>query len=253
VAMNEHDLRTELLRVASDLPGGSGDVLARDALRRGRARLRQRRQRRSSVLTAVAVVAVGAYALAVPSTKPAEAAVACYPDRVVAHGEAAIGRHGVRLTVTNETSGAVLLLAGDAAAVVPPGRSSVEVALPPGTVAVSCDTGLPLAPAALTVHDPRGLYVDDRVACIGSEVRDLRGDERVERGDPVALTFGRLAGAPAGAAFEPAGYPGAPGRRVVRVRDGARVVAVALWHAMPEPDSWVLDEVHLCDPLRLAP
>lgn len=246
------DVRASLAAAGASLPGLDAGV-ASAAVASGRVRLRRRRAlRRCGSVAAVLAGVVAVYGVVIPAA-PAEAAVSCYADRAVARGRAHVGRQGVRLTVLNATSDVVLLVAGDAVAVVPPGRSAVDVALRPGRVTVSCDTGVAGAvPASLTVHDPGGLYVDDRVDCAAREVRDLRGDGRVERGDPVALTFARLRGVPSGAAVEPAGYPAAAGRRAVRVRDGSRVVAVALWHAMPEPGSWVLDEVHLCAPLALA-
>jgi len=246
------DVRASLREAGAALPGlGSG--VAEAAVARGRVKLRRRRALRRAGGVAAVLAGVVAVSGVVLPTAPAEAAVSCYADRAVARGQARVGREGVRLTVHNATSDVVLLVAGDAVAIVPPGLSAVDVALRPGRVTVSCDTGRAGAvPASLTVRDPAGLYVEDRVDCAAREVRDLRGDGRVEQGDPVALTYARLRGVPSDAAVEPAGYPAASGRRAVRVRDGSRVVAVALWHAMPEPGSWVLDEVHLCAPLGLA-
>ncbi len=248
--VSERTVRADLAAAGSALPGAP-DGLAVAALARGRRALRRRRARRAAVSGAALVALGAAYAAVVPAAGPGEAAVACYADRVETRGRATIGDGGVRLVVTNATAAYVRVVAGDAAAVVPPGRSSVEVPVRPGTVPVSCDTGVAVVPAALHVADPEGRYVDDRLSCAGGAVRDLRGDGAVEAGDPVALTRARLGRLRPGAVVEPAGLPVPAGRRVVRVRDGGAVVAVAVWHAMPEPASWVLDEVHLCAPLVL--
>ena len=247
--MSEREVRSSLRDAGAVVP--VPPWLAEASLARGRERLRRRRSvRRAAVSVGVVAAAVVTYGVVLPGARPAEAAVSCYADRVVAQGHARIGRHGVRLRVHNATASVVRLVAGDAAAIVPPGRSAVDVALRPGRVEVSCDTGV-AATASLTVSDPGGVYVDDRLSCATPAVRDLRADHRVERGDPVGLTFGRLAGLPSGASVEPAGYPGAAHRRVVRVRSGDRVVAVAVWRAMPAPGSWDLDGVSWCAPLRL--
>ena len=232
----------------ADVAVPDADDLAGMALARGRERRRARAVGRGAVW-ASAVVAAGlaAFTLLVPGAVPAEASVECHPGRVVARGRAAVHRDGVRLTVWNATASVVRLVAGDAGALVPPGRSSVRIAVRPGLVRLSCEAGA--AETVLTVHDPRGLYVDDRVEC-GARVHDLRGAMAPVAGDPVALTRVALRGVPPHAAIEPAGYVDAAGpRRVVRVRDGDVVVGVAVWRALP--GAWVLDEARLCAPLAL--
>jgi len=248
--VNERIVRLDLASAASTLPEPAPERLAAAAVARGRTRIRRKQTaQRAATSTFGLAAVVAAFLVAVPGAAPAEAAVECSADRVVVRGAGAVGQHGVRLDVTNTTSQVAVLVAGDVATLVPPGTSVVDVTARPGRLTLTCDTGVSTAFGSLTVADPRGLFVSDQVSCGLTQVRDLRGDGTVEVGDPETLTRSRLGGLPARAVVEPAGYPGATARRVVRVRSGDEVLGVAIWHAMPGPRSWVLDEVHLCAPL----
>lgn len=246
--VNDDDLRASFRRIASGVPESL--ALEGAALARGRRRARRRREARGAVAVAGLVAAFGWYGVAGPSTPPASASVACYADRaVVARPHAAVGRSGVRLDVTNATPNAVLVMAGSDAVIVPPGRSAVDVALRPGLVDVSCDTGTSVSRAAkpLTVTDRKHLYVDDSLDCSAPTLLASHENE-IASGDPVALTTARLGHAlPSGAVVEPAGYPTASARRLVRVRLDTHVIGLAVWHEMPERGTWTLDELTLCD------
>ncbi|HEU0131621.1 MAG TPA: hypothetical protein VFQ85_11600 [Mycobacteriales bacterium] len=245
-----NDLSGELARIASGV--APSPLLDTAALARGRRRAARRRAVRSGAAVALAVTGLGWYGVAGPSTAPASASVACYADRaVVARPHASVGRSGVRLDVTNATGQAVRVLAGDEAAIVPPGRSAVEVALRPGRVEVRCDTGSAVlaAPAALTVTDRHHVFVDDSLDCPRPQVAAFHGLGAVEAGDPVALTRAHLGRSlPAGTVVEPAGYPAAASRRLVRARQGTHIVGLAVWHEMVEPGTWTLDELRVCAP-----
>jgi hypothetical protein len=241
------DIRASFQRIASGV--GVSPALETAALARGRRRVRRRREARAALAVSLGVAAIGWLGIAGPATTPASASVACYADRaVVARPLAAVGRSGVRLDVNNATPNAVLVTAGGNAVIVPPGRTAVDVALRPGRVEVSCDTGTSVSRATkpLTVVDRHHLYVDDALDCPAPDVRVARSTE-IESGDPVALTRAHL---PAGllrtAVVEPAGYPGAAARRLVRIRVDTHITGLAVWHAMPERDTWTLDQLRLC-------
>jgi hypothetical protein len=245
--VNDNDLRASFQRIASAVP--SSPVLDGVALARGRRRVRRRREARGFAAVLGLVAAFGWYGVAGPATPPASASVACYADRaVVARPHATVGRSGVRLDVTNATPNAVLVVAGSDTVIVPPGRSAVDVALRPGLVEVSCDTGTSVSRAAkpLKVTDAEHLFVDDSLDCSDPTLLASR-ETSIESGEPVALTTARLGHAlPGGAVVEPAGYPTASGRRLVRVRLETHVVGLAVWHEMPEHGTWTLDELTLC-------
>jgi hypothetical protein len=247
--VNDDLLRAELARIGSRLPDGPDRSAA--ALGAGRRLAWQRRSRVRAAGTVLAVTAAfAAYGVAGPRPTPASASVSCYADRVVVtHRRVAVGRAGVRLDVTNATPGVVQLVVGDEATILPPGRTSVEVALRPGEVALRCDSGGSAVPvASLQVTDRHHFFVDDSLDCARPRVRTYRGAGDVVAGDPVALTAARVAGAvPRGAVVEPAGYPAAPARRLVRVRADTHIVGLAVWHAMPAAGTWTLDELRVCD------
>jgi hypothetical protein len=242
------DVRATFQRVAAGV--AASPSLETAALARGRRRARRRSEARAGVALAGLLTAFAWYGVAGPGTSAASASVACYADRtVVAHPHAAVSRSGVRIDVTNATPNAVLLTTGSDAVIVPPGRSAVDVALRPGRVEVSCDTGTSVSRAAkpLTVVDRDHLFVDDALDCSDPNVLVSRGND-IQTGDPVALTRARLGHTlPGGAVVEPAGYPGASARRLVRVRDETHIVGLAVWHEMPERGTWTLDELRTCD------
>lgn len=227
------------------------EALAGAAMRLGPRRRSRRRVSRWSWGAVAAVGVLAAYGALTPGTPPpAQAAISCFADRVVVAASKVDARDaGARLTVTNATGAVVPLVVGDVAAYVPPGRSSVDMPMRPGRLAVSCGTS---PAAALTVTDSGRVWVDDAVDCARPEVEDLRGVSYVEFGDPVKLTRAALR-PPVDATIEPAGYPGAADRRMVRVVHGGRVLAVAVWRAVPLGDAWTLDEIRRCRPAALAP
>lgn len=241
--VNERSLRADLSRIAGGV--AVSDALPMRALTRGR-RLRRRRALTGSG-TAVAVAAAFAWlGVSGATPPPAVAAVACYADHVVvAHRTVTVGRSGVHLDVTNATPDVVRLVAGDEAAFVPPGRTSVDVALRPGPVSVRCESGSPVVPvASITVKDRHHVYVDDALDCARPQVKAFHGSGDIVSGDPVRLTADRADRRAAVA--ESAGYPGASARRLVRLREGTHIVGLAVWHAMVEPGTWTLDELRVC-------
>jgi hypothetical protein len=251
--VNDDALRAEFARLAAGLPSGSD--LPDVALRAGRRKARRRRDARAVSTVLAVTAAIGWYGAAGPAATPASAAVSCYSDHVVVgRHRVATGADGVHLDVVNNTTGMVRLVAGDEAAIVPPGRSSVDVALRPGPVSVSCDSGAPVVPvASFTVTDRRHVFVDDALDCPRPTVRTYRGLGDIVTGDPVALTAARVAGqVPRRTVPELAGYPAATTRRLVRLRADTYVVGVAVWHAMPEPGTWSLDELRVCGPNYLS-
>jgi hypothetical protein len=246
--VNDDALRAEFARLAAGLPSDDAALVV-PALRRGRRLARRRRDARAFGTVLALTAGLAWYGATGPATAPASAAVACYRDRVVVGRQrVSVGRHGVQLDVRNETSDVVRVVAGDEVAVVPPGRSSVDVTLRPGPVSVSCESGAAVTPvASITVTDRHHFYIDDALDCARPSVRAYRGTGDIVTGDPVALTAARVAGAvPRRALVEPAGYPDAAVRRLVRVRADTYVVGLAVWHAMPEPGTWSLDELRLC-------
>jgi hypothetical protein len=246
--VNPDRLREELHRIGATLPAGETAERAPVALARGRRTVARRRNVRSVAAVAVAIAAFTSYGIPGSGTAPASAAVSCFADRVVVTGrDVAMGADGVRLTVTNTTEHPIWFLLGDAGVIVQPGRSSVDLAARPGDVTVSCETGAGTAPASsIRVVDHAGSFVDDALSCEAQDVRTFRGDGGLHAGDPVALTAEMLDASLTGATVEPAGYRGARSRRFVRVRRGARTLAVAVWHEMPEPGTWTLDEIRRC-------
>lgn len=247
--MNESSLRRELHRIGGALDTDTDRAAV--ALRAGRRRVAARRRavRGVAVVTA-GVAAFSWYGVTSARTTPASAAVSCYGDHVVVdHRHVTVTKAGLRLTVTNATADPVRFLAGDTGAILPPGRSAVEVPVHPGRVVVSCDSGAAVVPAAaLTVVDRHRVFVDDSLDCARPDIRTAQGD--IESGDPVALTRTRLGGdVPGAAVVEPAGYPTATPRRLVRVRVGAHIVGVAVWHEMPQPGTWALDTLRVCAPI----
>jgi hypothetical protein len=251
--VNDDALRAEFARLAAGLPSDS--ALPDVALHAGRRKARRRRNARAVGTVLAVTSAIGWYGAAGPSATPASAAVSCYADHVVVgRHRIAVGADGVHLEVVNNTPGMVRLVAGDEAAILPPGRSSVDVALRPGPVSVSCDSGAPVVPvASFTVTDRRHVYVDDALDCPRPAVRTYRGLGDIVAGDPVALTAARVAGQlPRRTVPESAGYPAATTRRLVRLRADSYVVGLAVWHAMPEPGTWALDELRVCGPEYLS-
>ena len=246
--VTERSLRESLH--AAPVPGADAG-LAERALASGRAATTRRRRRRavSSAVAGVAVVAaVAAYGVVTTPAPPTVAALSCDGHGVhLARSTVDAGETGARLHVTNATADVVPLVVGDVAALVPPGRSAVDVPLRPGRVTVSCGAGA----AALTVTDTGDRWRRDDVGCASPRVQDLRATSEPAYGDPVALTRAAL-DPPRGATVEPAGYPGAPDLRTVRVVHGDVVVAVARWRSLPANGAWTLDEVRRCAPLAYA-
>jgi hypothetical protein len=243
--VNDDRLRAELRRIGAALPAADTSR----ALAAGQRRVARRRTGRGVAVVVAGAAAFSWYGVTGTGTAPASASVACYGDRVVVtHRTVAVGRGGVHLDVTNETATPVRLLAGEDGAILPPGRSKIDVLVHPGRVTVSCDSGADVVPAAsLTVVDRRGVFVDVSLDCAPADVRSARDAGDVESGDPVALTARRLAGTlPAGAVVEAAGYPDAVPRRFVRVRQGTHIVGIAVWHEMPAPGTWALDALRAC-------
>ncbi|HEX8002823.1 MAG TPA: hypothetical protein VF519_09025 [Mycobacteriales bacterium] len=244
------DLRGALRGAPAPAPDAGS--LAESALARGRALDRRRRARRRAARPVVAglaaFAAVAAYGAVTAPEPAALAAVSCSTSGVsLTRSTVDAGDAGARLVVTNATGDVVPLVVGDVAAFVPPGETAVDVPLPPGRVTVSCGAGA----ATLRVTDTHDRWTGDRVDCATPRVEDLRAVSEPVTGDPLALTEAAV-GAPPGAVAEPAGYPGAADRRLVRVVHGDRVVAVAVWRALPEPGTWTLDEIRRCGPFALA-
>ncbi len=246
--MNPDRLSSELHRIGGSVATPS---LADGALALGRRRRARRRQLRSAGAVVAAVAAFVSYGAVSPSAPPASAALSCYSDRaVVTRSHAVVSRAGVRVDVVNATAHPVRILAGDDGAIVPPGRSEVDLQVRPGVLEVACDTGATLIAATpITAVDRKRYYVDDTLDCATPDVTAYRGVGDVEAGDPLALTARHLADA-TGVTIERAGYRSEASRRLVRLRRDTHILGLAVWHRMPD-DTWTLDQISVCAPLAI--
>ncbi len=161
-------------------------------------------------------------------------------------------RDGLHLLLVNRGPAAALSV-GDAGENAPHGRSRHVLVLPPGRVRVGClsDRDLATDPpdrsglVALTVSDPRGVWIPDHLSCrrasigISDHVAGARG---LRRG--LAADARRALGARPGDRVGPAGYPAARVRELRLVRDG-RVLGTVTY-APDGHGGWLRDSVTRC-------
>ena len=206
-------------------PALDDEVRALRALHAGHVR-RAARRRTAAVVAATGVLAVtGTWAL-LPSTTPdSSVVVACAGSTGQLAGAVTAG--GVSLAVHNPTRSVQRVSAGAATALALPGDTTVTLPLAAGDVRVQCGNG----PA---VH---------------LEVRGLGGcrtaqsyPDVVETGRLADLTLARLGAVPPGTVVD----TGSGARRVVRVRTGDKVLAEAVWHALPGDADWQLQSFARC-------
>jgi hypothetical protein len=122
--------------------------------------------------------------------------------------------------------------------------------LGPGDYEIACRDGrtdeiLPVQ-ARLTVVDPNGLWVDDRLTCEDRSIGiiDYGEGAQGERGDLSAAFRRHVTGLLPTDQVTRAGYPAAATREVRIVRDGA-VVALGTYEAY-DPGNWLLSTVEKC-------
>lgn len=201
------------------------EVRALRALHAGRVR-RSSRRRHGAAAVAAAALSVAGVVLLLPSTAPdTSVVVACAGSSGQGVGAAAAG--GVALHVRNTTTSVQRVSAGSTTALAMPGDSTVTLPLAAGQVDVRCGTG----PAVhLTVAGTGGCRAAQTFADV------------VETGPLADLTLARLGAVPAGAVVD----TGSGDRRVVRVRSGDRVIAEAVWHALPGDMDWQLQSLARC-------
>jgi hypothetical protein len=121
----------------------------------------------------------------------------------------------------------------------PPGAHALEDGawiIQPGTIQVRCldnhrDAGSPQGWVQMSIRDPEGLWVPDRVECTSASVGSIdyvRG-AKGEQGDPVDIARRSMSGfLQQGDQVRLAGYPKAASPVVAIVRDGSVVATVEL-------------------------
>lgn len=132
----------------------------------------------------------------------------------------------------------------------PPG-ATISI-LAPGDYLVGCrgsaDDVAPATWVPLSIVDPRGLWVDDRVIDCpdrSTGIADYGEGTQGERGDLVEAFKRRAQGLLPGDEVSRAGYPEATPRRVRVVRAG-RIVALAEYEEFETPGNWVLGTYTYC-------
>lgn len=201
------------------------EVRALRALHAGQVR-RTSRRRTAAALTATGVLAVaGTWAL-MPSTAPdTSVVVACAGSAGQLVGAASAG--GVSLLVHNPTASVQRVSAGTATALALPGDTTVTLPLSAGDVRVQCGTGPAVRLAVRGAGD-----------CNASPSYP----DVVETGRLADLTLAHVGAVPPGTVVD----TGSGTRRVVRVRTGDRVLAEAVWHALPGDADWQLQSFARC-------
>ena len=216
---------SEALHRASE-PVLDDEVRALAALHAGRVRRSTRRLHAVAAASTVAL-AVTATWLLLPSSSPdTSVVVACAPGAGGQSAGAATAG-GVSLLVRNTTSSVQPVSAGGTTALALPGESTVTLPLAAGHVQVRCGSG----PA-----------VDLTVKGLGDCHATESFPDTVETGRLADLTLAHVGAVPLGAVVD----TGSGSRRVVRVRTGDKVIAEAVWHALPGDSDWNLQSFARC-------
>lgn len=120
----------------------------------------------------------------------------------------------------------------------------------PGDYTVGCrdnetDQLLPMA-APLTIEDPNGFWLEDRLLCRDRSIgiTDYVAGAEGAHGDLLAALRRHVTGLRPGDLVTRAGYPDAPNHEVRVVRDGT-VVVVATYE-LSGPDNWLLGTFAVC-------
>ena len=212
------------------------EVRALSALYRGRQLVRARRLRRvaGGVSSAGLIAAIGGLLVLTPSSSTTVDLVLGCAVGVGNSGNGTVpgGLDGVTLTVENPTATVALVSANGVSALAMPGRTQVTLPLASGAE-VRCGRGDPLR---LSVRaQPRASE------CTSVETGPLAD---VYVGGVGDLTRAQIGGLPNGSIFDEG--PSAGARRSVQVHSEGRVVAGAVWHALPVPGTWQLESVTRC-------
>jgi hypothetical protein len=135
----------------------------------------------------------------------------------------------------------------------PSGSSEVVWPVPPGDVEVGCvdDTGSDSAAPlpAVTVQDADGIWTDPAVGCDSAAGGsfDYAADSPGAHGNLVDIALRRIADQlREGDHVEPAGYPDAPERHVIVVRDGTTVADLTYVRDRPGT-GWLEDSETSCE------
>lgn len=245
--LTESELRHRLAGAASAAPTDV-DVSA-GALALGRRRV-TRRHRATALTSSAAFVSVATVAATVlfsagSTGNRAEAAVTCAANSTrVTSATVSAQATGATLSVTNTTGRAVQLLADGQGAFVPPGRTTIVLALPPGRHQISCAGTGGVAAASLDVVDDGHIYTPAALPCAHPVLHDFSPESRIDQGDPRALTAALLHRR-AGDEIVVLGYPSATARTVALKRNGA-VEETATWHELVSDQLWTLGVVETC-------
>jgi hypothetical protein len=230
--VNEEQLR-HLLRASAE-PRLDDEVRAVTALFAGRSR--QRRTTAGIVVgVAAAALGVGATISLLPkgSGPATDVVLGCAAGvGTVGRGLVTSGLDGVTLAVDNPTGEVLTVSGGSREVLALPGASQVTLPLASGTT-LRCGTG---SAVRLTVRHVAATGQCSSVATAGATT--------VQRGEVSALTRAELGTLPFGAVVDPDGTDGA--LRHVQVRSAGKVVAEAVWHAMPAVGDWQLESLSRC-------
>jgi hypothetical protein len=162
-------------------------------------------------------------------------------------------RDGVHLEVQNTTGEDLSFVIGDSGGDnAPAGSSELIWPLAPGAVKIGCVAqsapGDTRPDGEVTVQDPDGTWIDPGVGCgtvtLGS--MDYVDGATGEQGDPVQIARTRLRDRlHEGDVVQAAGYPAAPDRHVIVVRDGS-TVADLTYRLDQAGTGWLEDSESTC-------
>jgi hypothetical protein len=220
------------------------------------ARMRNRRAWLAMVLAAFVITDCSASVPSVlsepvPSGPAPAGRITCTPDGVAVTSPVAALPDGVHFLVDAPPNlGARFEVDQEAGYISTGGDSGAHELvsrLGPGTYEVRCPDlegdHHPQGSATVTIIDPAGSWMDDRVACPDRSVgiNDYVAEFAGEAGDPVELFRRHLTGLQPGDLVLRAGYPAASEREVRVVRAG-EVVGLGIYR-QGSPLHWLLDTV----------
>jgi hypothetical protein len=185
-----------------------------------------------------------------PASAPAALDVECTATgTTVATARVAAQPDGVHFRVRNTSGGSPAFeidgIGGDNT---PASEGTLVWPLPTGTARIWCGPSDPTAAdwVAVTVVDPAGVFVPDKVAC--ASVADANVDyaqgAKGEHGDPIAIARRHIEGLEPGDTVERAGYPATAEREVRVVRNGT--IAAVGTYLSDEQGGWLLSSTATC-------